>query len=388
MMRLSKFILFWVTTLFWFSLYAYIPYVNPQLIGMGVTASIMGIIGGSYGFTQFALRIPVGIYSDKWQKKFFICAGCLCAGLAALCMLLFHNPIGFLIGRALGGVAASSWVPCTVLYASYSKPEHATRSMTSINLASQVGRLLSFMLAAYTAANLGVNYIFIIGAAGGFLGFILSLFIKENSTAEKKPITIKELISVGTERNLLITSVLTVFVQLIGYATYVTFTANHAVYIGATPSQLGYVKVILYVPSIILSILLSEFILKHVRAKYLVVLGFATTTLYCLLVPLTQTIQQLYAVQLLGGISVVLTLSLLMGLSVQNISTENRGAAMGFFQSLYGMGMAVGPLLMGALIDGVGLTYSFFFMATLAALSMVVSGVYLQSTPISKGAVK
>jgi len=376
---LSRGILFVVTIAFWFAQYAYTPFVNPQLIAFGVTASFMGFVGGSYGFTQFVLRIPVGITADKWQKKFFICVGSLCAGLAALCMLLFHNPIGFLAGRALGGVAASSWVPCTVLYTSYHKPEHATRSIAMINLASQAGRMVSFLAAGMAAASFGPQSAFLLSAIGGFLAFGLSLFIREDkSSTSRKPVTFRELLAVGGERNLLITSTLAVLVQVIAFATYSTFTANHAVLIGATNAQLGYMQVMLFLPSIILSFCLSKYILQHIDAKYLVVAGFLVTALYCAIVPFTSTIPQLYLVQMLGGIGNTLTFSLLMGLCVQNVATEKRGAAMGFFQAIYGIGMTIGPLVMGVLTDHVSLRFGFLFMSGIAAISTLAAAIFLR----------
>jgi len=37
----------------------------------------------------------------------------------------------------------------------------------------------------------------------------------------------------------------------------------------------------------------------------------------------------------------------LMGLAIKNIQSEKRGAAMGFFQSIYALGMFIGPLITG-----------------------------------------
>jgi len=378
---LSRAILFTVTVTFWFAQYAYTPYVNPQLIVMGVTATVMGFIGGAYGLTQFILRIPVGVSADRWQMKFFICAGSLCAGLAALCMLLFHNPTGFLIGRALGGVAASSWVPFSVLYSSYYKPDQATRSMTMINLANQMGRMISFFMAGLFASRFGPQAAFLLSAVGGFIAFGLSLFVHEDKTpSDKASLTIRELLAVGKERNLLITSALTVCVQLVTFATFQTFTMNHAVAIGTAPAQLGYMLVALFLPAIILSFCLSKFILHRMDAKKLVVLGFLVTALYCLLVTFTSTVWQLYLVQVLGGIGNTLTLSLLMGMSVLHIAAEKRGAAMGIFQSVYAIGMTLGPPIMGFLADNMNLRAGFMFMTGIAILSMIASALFLKST--------
>ena len=377
---LSRAILFIVTVVFWFAQYAYTPYVNPQLITMGTTASVMGLIGGAYGFTQFILRIPVGISADRWQMKFFICAGSSCTGLAALCMLIFHNPAGFLVGRALGGVAASSWVPYSVLYASYYKPDQATRSITMINLANQLGRLISFLTAGFLASRFGPQSAFLVSAIGGFLAFGLSLFVHEDKTpSEREPLTIRELLAVGKERNLLVASALAICVQLISFATFSTFTMNHAVIIGATPAHLGYMQITLCLPAIILSYCLSKFILQKVDAKKLVILGFIVTAGYCLLVTYTISMWQLYLVQILGGIGNTLTFSLLMGMCVLRIAAEKRGAAMGFFQSIYGIGMTMGPLVMGLLTDAMNLRAGFLFMSGVAILSLISAVLFLES---------
>lgn len=377
--NLSRHILFATSTIFWFAQYAHAPFINPQLIAMGAAASLMGIIGGAYGFTQFVLRIPVGIISDKWQKKLFVCAGCLCACLAGLTMFLFHSPTGFLLGRALGGVAASSWVPMSVLYVSYFNAEQAARSITVINMANQIGRLLAFVLGAMVAAIITPQSAFLVSAIGGFAGFSLSLFVTEPKQATPQAhATLRDFITVAKERNLLICSALAVLVQFITFATSVTFTPNHAVFIGASPVQLGGIQVALLAPSIVLSFLLSKFILRRMDAKPLVVIGFFLTALYCALLPFTTTMAQLYLVQALGGLGSTLTFSLLMGLCVERVLPEKRGAAMGFFQSAYGIGMTAGPLIMGLLIQTRSLRFGFHVMAGIAVCVMFTAALCLR----------
>jgi len=372
--RFSAGILFVVTMLFWFSQYAYTSYVNPELERMGVAASFMGFVSGAYGFTQLVLRIPVGITADKWQKKFFICAGCLCAGLASLCMLVFYNPAAFLAGRALGGVAASAWVPYTVLYSSYFKPEHAIKSITMLNAANQIGRMLSFLMAGIFVAHFGPKFAFLLSAIVGFLGFGLGLFVYEDKSARKRtPLSFRQLIAVAGDRNLLVTTILAVFVQIIAFATYFSFTANHAYSIGATPAQLSYMNVVLFIPSIILSFLLSKYILHRIPPGRLIFIGFALAAFYCGVLPFVSTIPALYAMQAVAGGANTLTLSILMGLCVRDIPPENRGAAMGFFQAIYGFGMTIGPIIMGFMTDLHSLRAGFFFMAAVAFSSAIAT---------------
>ncbi|MCL2578417.1 MAG: MFS transporter [Oscillospiraceae bacterium] len=376
-LSISRGILFAVAAVFWFAQYAYTPYVNPQLMAMGASASIMGFVGGAYGLLQFVLRVPIGVGADRWQRKFFICAGSLFAGLSALCMLVFYSPAGFIAGRALAGVASSAWVPYTVLYASYYKPEHATRAITMLNLANRFGRLAAFVMAGAAAASFGPRSAFVLSAAGGFLAFGISLFVREDKAGDRRPLRLGAFIEVAKERNLLVTTILAVLTQLVAFATYATFAANHAVYIGAAPAQLGYMHVALLAPGILLNFCLSKYILSRVGAKWLVVSGFFVTAIYCAAMPFVATIPQLYLMQAVAGMGNTLTLSLLMGMCVQNIAPERRGAAMGFFQSVFAVGMMAGPLIMGVITDYFSLRTGFFLMAGVSAATIFLAAALL-----------
>ena len=366
----SKGLLFFVSTAFWFSQYAYTPYVNPELMVMGVSASVMGFVGGAYGFMQFALRVPIGIGTDKWQRKFFICAGSLFSMLAALCMLAFYSPAGFLAGRTLAGMASSAWVACTVLYASYYQPEQATRAITLLNIANRIGRLAAYMAAGIIAASFGPRSAFWLAAAGGLLAFCVSLFLREDKAPGRKPLRLRELVDVAKDRNLQVTTALATLTQIVAFATYATFAANHAVYIGATAAQLGYMNVAMLIPGILLNFLIGKYLLQRLDARWLVATGFLVTAIYCAVLPFVSTIPQLYLVQAVAGMGNALTLSLLMGLCVRRVAVEKRGAAMGFFQSIFGFGMVTGPLAMGLLADHLSLRAGFFAMAAVAAGSI------------------
>jgi len=214
----------------------------------------------------------------------------------------------------------------------------------------------------------------VLSAAGGFLALGISLFVREDKVpAARAPLGFRELIFVARERNLLITTMLATLTQVVAFATYNTFAANHAVHIGATPAQLGYMNVALLAPSLVLNYCLSKYLLPRIDAKWLVAAGFFFTAVYCVVLPFTVTIPQLYIMQALAGIGSTLTLSLLMGLCVGNIAVEKRGAAMGFFQSVFGIGMMAGPLAMGILTDHASLRAGFFFMAAVACASMLSS---------------
>ena len=77
-------ILLIIVALFWFAQYVYIPYQTPYLAAISVSTSFIGVIVGSYGISQLALRLPVGILADlRPNHRLFISLGTLCAGIAS-----------------------------------------------------------------------------------------------------------------------------------------------------------------------------------------------------------------------------------------------------------------------------------------------------------------
>lgn len=376
-MKLSANILFFVTMFFWFSLYTYTPYINPELERMGVAAVFMGFVSGVYGFTQLLLRVPLGIAADRLQKqKFFICCGSLISLLSALCMLVFYTPVSFLIGRALSGCAASAWVSFTVLYCSYHPPEHSARAVAMLNASNNIGRIACFVAAWYIAPRFSARATFLVSAAGALVAFVLSLFITEQKI-DRAPMRLIEVVDIARNRNLIITSVLAILSQFIVFATLLTFVNNLAEGIGADRGQLGLLNILLIAPSIVSNLLAGKWLLRYIAPKWLVLAGFVIMAGYCLTLAQVTTMPQLYALQAVAGIGTSLTLPLLMGMCTRDIEAHKKTTAMGFFQAIYGVGMTLGPICMGLITDRAGLRNGFVWIGLMAAASTVLAAFLL-----------
>ena len=109
-----------VTTMFWASLYAYVPILSPYAQDMGASLSMVGLIVAAYGLSQLLLRVPTGIISDRiGARRPFILIGLLAAVFAAAGMAMAKTPGQLLICRGMAGVAATTWVAFTTLFPAY-----------------------------------------------------------------------------------------------------------------------------------------------------------------------------------------------------------------------------------------------------------------------------
>ena len=358
-----------VTSLFWFSLYTYVPNLSIYAENLGASHKLIGLILSSYGFTQMVLRIPLGIYSDTINKrKIFILAGILSSLVSALGMGLFPNPWALLFFRGLSGVAAAVWVPFTVLFSSYFTSEDSSKAMGYINSFNALGQMIAMLLGGLMSGKISPQAPFFLAAGVGAITLLLGTGIVEKKE-DREPMKIRELLLVGKDKNVLIPSGLAVLVQLITFASVYGFTPIAAQKIGANEMQTGLLTTLSTLPGILASAMSgSVFVRKYGESKT-VTFGFLALALSCAVIPSITNLNLLYLSQMVGGFARGSIFSLLMSLSIQSVESHKRATAMGFFQAIYGLGMFLGPILVGIISDLAGLSWGFWIVGIMGLVA-------------------
>ena len=373
--------LFLITALFWCAQYSYTQFINPELERMGMNAAFMGLVSGGYGFAQTLLRIPLGITADRLgRQKPFVVAGSLLAAISSAGFLMFYSPWGFLASRAVAGFASASWVSFTVLYSAYFSHSDGPRSISHLTASNMMGRLAGFFLVLFIIPHLGLKSSFALSLAAAALAFLLSTGLHEVQHAHQG-ISLATMLKVARDPYLLACSLVGILTQALAFSTYYGFTINVAKGLGADGKLLTWLNIALLIPNVLLNFLVTGRLLKRYSGRQLATAGFLVGALYCALVPLARDLPQLFALQVLGGSSSTLTFGVLIGQSVRDIPQAMRGVAMGFYQAVYGIGMTLGPILMGLLIDHQGMKAAFFIMAGFALLSALFAWRLLNIKP-------
>ena len=121
--RRSIILSYFSTLLFWGAVYIYMPILAPYSKMVSGSLQAVGMVMGAYGLSQLLLRIPLGIWSDRWRRrKPFILLGFIFDGLAALGLILSSNTAMLFFSVLTAGIASSMWVPFAVLFSSYFPP--------------------------------------------------------------------------------------------------------------------------------------------------------------------------------------------------------------------------------------------------------------------------
>ncbi|MFC3797702.1 MFS transporter [Cohnella sp. GCM10012308] len=371
------------TLLYWATMYIYVPILTPFLEDRGLPLGTIGLIVGSYGLTQVLIRFPLGLFSDRLSKrKPFLFAG-MAAGLVS-CALFFYvgGWIGPLSGRLVAGICASTWVPFTVLYASYYPPAQSGKAMSTLSFLTVVGQLAGMTLSGYLAGAGGWNAAFaagmIIAAAGG----AVVAFVREPrsaSTADEEFIGGEEpgkrpaLTLLRHSRQLQLVSLLSLLAHCVLFITMFGFTPLQAVEYGAGKNGLTGLVVSFMVPHALVSLWTGRYIAPRFGTRRVLICGFLLAALCTGLIPFSGNYVGLLATQAVNGIAQGLYLPLLLGLAIKDIRPAERATAMGFYQSVYAIGMFAGPYLAGWLNAGGGLKAGFAFGAAIAVIAAVVA---------------
>lgn len=370
-------ILLIIVALFWFAQYVYIPYQTPYLAAINVSTSFIGVIVGSYGISQLALRLPVGILADlRPNHRLFISLGTLCAGVASLFRIFFQSGTGFLLGNVFSGFASATWISFMVYYLSLHDNQMQTAATGKIIMTNNIGMLIGFITSSLLYNHIGMTNICLLSVLGGFSGFVISLKLKKTDTNIEIAVNVKELLAVGKQPKLILFSFLALIQQGIQMSTTMSFTNQLLKEQGATDFQVGLSSITYMLSAVFFSRIGSDISLNSHRRKWLTFTSFGLLALYCFTVPLVNALPVFYLLQLIPGVGTGILFSLLTSEAMEGIELNKKSSAMGFFQAIYAIGMTLFPVIVGAINNALNLKIAYWVLAGTSLVGGVVVLVY------------
>ncbi len=371
-------LLYTVTALFWFSTYIYSPVLPTYIKSLGASYLMVGLILGCYGVGQLVFRVPIGIISDRLGKrKIFVSLGLLSLVISSAGLYLFDQPMLILVFRSFSGVASAFWVIFTVLYSSYFNEGEATKAVGILNAFCNGGILLGLITGGFIVDGFGVRATFFVSLAIAAIGLLLSFGVSEKKP-ERKPAEIKELLMVVRDGNFQTVAAIGVICQFVSFATIYGFTPVVAKNLGASEFQIAMLTALSAVPAVVGSALSGSFFAGKLGERRTIIFGLIISAVSCCIIPYSHNLAVLSVSQLLGGFGTGTVFPLLMGLSIQNVPGDKRATAMGIFQAIYGLGMFMGPTVVGALTDGIGIKWGFITIGAVALAGIFVAMNYKQ----------
>lgn len=359
-------VLFAVATLFyWSSLYVYVPILPVYAQSLGASLVVVGLVVAAYGFSQLILRIPIGLASDRLgRRKPFCVAGLLFASAGCVVLLLAPGPLFLIVGRAIVGISAASWVTITVMFSEWFSARQVAGAMALLTFLSGLAQMTSMSIGGRLADVFGWHSPFLVGGLLGVIGALILAAVPEQRPSTDSIPSWTRMIQVGTEPWLLRVSLIGALLQFYFWATTYAFVPVYAHDLGATRTALGLLTSGALVPYTLAALAVSRWVGRW-GAVRTATLGLVLCALSAAAVPAIHQLLLLGLLQAVGGLGRGLSMPVLLGLSIESVDPSEKATAMGVFQAVYAVGMFLGPASAGLIATWLGLTAAFLIAATI-----------------------
>jgi len=324
-----------------FSAYA-VRYPNASL-------ALAGVAFGIYALSQCVFQIPLGWASDRWGRRPVLVVGLALFSLGSLGCALATDIYGLIFARALQGSAAVGSVALAAL-ADFTRPSVRTQAFTITGIAIGSAFIIGLLGGPVLAAHIGLNGLFYVLAALGFLAMLLawtSFPQAREPSQHEPPLALKPILfSIDLRPIFIATFVLSFALNLFFFTYPLSWTE-----IGLDKADLWKVYLIIFLPSIVLVFPYMRRAEKRGHYRLPILLGWLTATAgYMVYLLGAQYDFLLY----LSGAAFFLGYSLfqpmLPAFLTQRIPQGGRGAATGVYTFFGFVGSSLGGMLAGALI--------------------------------------
>jgi predicted MFS family arabinose efflux permease len=337
----------------------------------GATPFLIGLAMGGYGLTQAILQIPFGILSDHFGRKRLIIIGLLLFALGSVVAALSDSIYGLIAGRLLQGTGAISAV-VTALLADLLPAQKRSKAMAIVGLTIGMTFGLSLVLAPALSALYGLGGLFWIIAILSILALGVLILFVPNPEQGRQALPMRELQQVFANRQLwyLNISIFCLHAVLTGLFVWLPpqlqkITAHwyqqSAVYLGLLIASYAFMMPIL---------IRAE---KMYRQKWIVQasqLGLCLVFIYFAFMP-----HSLWYL-LLGLLLFLIPFNLLEAILPAWVSrvapVQAKGAALGMYATAQFLGIFVGGVATGLLLNTFSLSIVFFSSAILMLIWFIL----------------
>lgn len=371
--RKVQIVLFFIIgTLFFISISAYTAFVTPYAQELKFSPSSIGMILGATGFASLLARFPVGVMSQLFKKKKIVIQFGLI--LVATWLLVFFFPsFGTMyLAKAMGGITGATWVMYTVMFTTYFKEDEIPQSIGIIQLVSSIGPVIGANIGGYFSAQLGYQYAFMVAVCAAVIALVLSFFLKE--PASTPPATSTEVFKIAKSQ------LVSKNAWIIGLFAAVAMMATYAGVDYLVPVLVGdmgggalertmitnFFRISGMIAAPVCGIVFYK-LLGLVKTITLAAIATGIAFVACSFAP---SFPVLYVLQGLVGFFFNVTITALMALVIMGVPQNEKPARMGLYQSIYSLGLMIGPMISGFLMEVLTLKMCYMIMGA----AIVITG--------------
>ena len=337
------------------------PLIPLYLITFGASSTVVGAFMAVFTITAIVTRVPIGLLIDRIGRKPFLLYGAALFGVGNFGYLWAPSIALMIPGRILHGLGWSGCTTAVTTIAADIVPQARRGDMMGYagmasSLAAALGPVLGFALFHR------FDYAGIFFGAGALLvlSFIAGLPVKEPQRGESARRNSSHWIETMAVKETIHAAIAVAFLSF-GHGGILTFLPIQALKLGLANPGIWFG---VYAACILLSRPIAGPMSDRISRRAVILPGLILNIAGILLLAAATSPNWLMAAAIVGGFGTGAAQPALMTVAVDQSAAERRGQSLAQFQLFYDLGIGIGSLTLGALLDLVDQSFSVMYIVT------------------------
>ena len=349
-----------------------VPLLPIYASNLGATGLELGAIFAGFGISH-AIALPfTGRLSDRFGRKVFLCTSLSCLVPIFLSFIWAQNALHLIIIRCLQGIATTMHLPVAQAYLGDLTPAgEEGRWMGYFSAIFLSGLGLGPLLGGLVADLVGMNAAFMAMSSLTLIGLITTVIwlpeVPRKTTVKKEALPIADL------RRSDILKGAFAFRLAIGFSTGIMMTflpvlANQQ--LGLSMSLVG-VLLASRTPIALMQTITGR-LADKLSKRILVVIGSAIGLIFIAMLPTGANFWTLLIILCVSAVGITLAMPAATAFVVEEGRTYGMGTAMAVFMMAMTIGQGAGPILLGGVVDVLGVEAAFYYGGTIPLIGIAL----------------
>jgi len=347
---------------------------------LGATGIWLGVIFSAFALSRSVFMPIIGRISDRRGRKWIILTGMFAYAVLSLAYLIAGSVYSLTAVRFAHGLASAMVVPIAMAYiADLSEKGKEGSHMGNFSISMFLGMGVGPLLGGFLNDTFGMPSVFY--AMAGLSAF--ATLLVAISLPEAKPGGFALPDAPSTPMPALITSpvmqgvMVFAFISALGRGGMMVFVPVFGPLIAISPFEVG---IVLSANTFLMALLQVPIgrLTDTGNKVALIVAGSTIAAIALAVIPLTHSFLPLLLVTSLIGVGGAIQQPAIMALTVDAGRTIGMGTSMGAYNTVFGIGMIIAPLMGGAFMDFVGIEAVFYVGGAISLIGTVIFAAMMQ----------
>ena len=337
------------------------PLIPLYLITFGASSTAIGAVMAVFTITATVMRVPVGLLIDRLGRKPFLLYGAAIFSVGNLGYIWAPSIALIIPCRILHGLG---WTGCTsavtTIAADIVPPARRGEMMGYAGMASSLAGAVGPVLGFALFHRFGYPGVFLGAGVFLFLAFFAGLPLAEPERAKPVRDEGSRWLDTVAVKETLHPAIAVAFLSF-GHGGILTFLPIHALQLGMANPGFWFG---VYAVCILLSRPIAGPLSDRVSRRAVILPGLSLNIAGIMILAMAPSPNWLLGAAIVGGFGTGAAQPALMTVAVDQSAPERRGQSLAQFQLFYDLGIGVGSLSLGALLDLVDQDFSIMYVAT------------------------